>query len=201
MLSIRYRNECMYMYFGFYSQTVLSLILLKWFNLFCPARIWDFIQFSPLLQHNPNKCSTYLISFAFDLVRCNFFFSLHHSLYAHSTFRLFGQKQRTNHHRHTHNKKTFLFDFICNSRICIVLFAELFFVDGYFLCVCFFFNHFGLCVGFCFRFTHIVHVEQCISLEYKTIFWDFLETSSNSNQTDCELLAFLYCSFFFICFC
>lgn len=77
-------------------------------------------------------------------------------------------------------KTTFLFDFICNSRICIIPFAELFFVDGYF----------GPVFVYVLAQWDSTHVYSKLHAPRSGSFW----ISSNSNQTDCELLAFL-CSF------
>lgn len=172
MLSVRYRSEfmrmCIHMYFGFYSQTVLSLILLKWFNLFCPARIWDFIQFSPLLRHNPNKCSTYLISFAFDLVRCYFFF--HHSLFICAlyipTFRLKTKDQPT--HRHTRKKPFYLILSAIHEYVLFCLLSY-FSLMATFFCVCILWTIWIVCLFFS-RFTHVVYVNNVFSLEYKKLY-------------------------------
>lgn len=100
-----------------------SLISLKRFNLFLfrPARIWDSIQFGASSERNPNH------SILSNLIRILVGMLVHlpktKGQLTHMTATRESERTRD---------RPFLFDFIYNSRICIVLFAELFFVDGYF---------------------------------------------------------------------
>lgn len=126
-----------------------SLISLKRFNLFPFGTYVGFHSIRYFFGCNPSN-STYLIWFAFDLaVRVYFFFSsstgpdsiisqYHIPTMARnkepSDNKLTNcRRVRAKEEKKTKQNTTFLFDFICNSRICIIPFAELFFVDGYFL--------------------------------------------------------------------